>query len=148
MTSGIAVDVDRRVVFTHAVNPLTVAQVADHRVRLCQHPLFDPQFNQIISFLDVVDVELSANQLRGLAKAAVFSAQSRRAFIVPSDLLFGMGWMFAAHRDYAGEPYITIVRSVSEAADWVGVDRAVAQRALASVGGSPGLDGFESKQSR
>ena len=126
MTARILIDVDRRIVFTHAANPLTVTQVADHRARLHDDPQFDPQFGQIISFLDVRDVELSA----------VFAAQSRRALVVPNDLLFGLGRMFATHRDLDGESNIAIVRTLSDAADWVGIDRAVAQQAFDTLGAS------------
>ena len=140
MPAGILIDVDRRIVFTHAVNPLTAAQIGDHRTRLHSDPRFDPQFCQIISFLEVTDVELSTDQLRGVARQAVFAARSRRAFIMPNDVLFGLGRMFATLRELAGESHIKVVRTVSEAADWVGVDHIVAQRAFDTLRSSLKLD--------
>ena len=48
--SRILVDPGRRIVYTQAVNPLTVAQVRDHRERLHNDARFDPEFDQILSF--------------------------------------------------------------------------------------------------
>src|SRR5262249_13002619 len=53
MTSGILVDVERRIIFTQVANPLTPALAADLRERLRVHPDFNPDFNQIVSVVAV-----------------------------------------------------------------------------------------------
>jgi len=131
--SRILVDPGRRIVYTQAVNPLTIAQVRDHRERLHNDARFDPEFDQILSFKGVDEIALSTADLRSLAAENVFSATSRRAFIIPMAALFGLGRMFAAYRDLAGESHINIVRSLIDTAEWVGIDLNVAQQAFTTL---------------
>ena len=122
MKAGITVDVERRLVFTHATNPLTHDQVVDHRDRLRDHQGFEPDFDQIISFLDVTEVQVSADEVRRLASEPFFSPSSRRALVASSDELFGLSRMFGAHRELAGGSNIRVFRELRQAAEWIGAD--------------------------
>jgi hypothetical protein len=133
MMSRILVDAGRRIVYTQAVNPLRVARVRDHRERLHNDARFDPEFDRILLF----KVSMRSRSRRRIYAHSrlqkVFSATSRRAFIIPMAALFGLGRMFAAYRDLAGESQINIVRSLIDAAEWVGIDLNVAPQAFTTL---------------
>jgi hypothetical protein len=121
------------VVFTLAENPMTFDEVENHREQLQRDSRFDPDFGQILSFLDVREVKLSAAEVRRLALDPVFSPRSRRAFVIHVNELFGLGRMFATHRDLRGESNIAVVRSMEEAATWVGIDVRFVEEAFAAL---------------
>ena len=87
--------------------------------KLSKDPDFDPSFSQIVDFTQVRRIELSADEIRSLAQRTIFSATSRRAFIAPDEVAFGIGRMFQILRGLEGEKGIRIFRSLEEALDWV-----------------------------
>jgi len=75
----------------------------EHQKQLQKDPDFEPSFSQLLDFTNVTDVELSSEEIRRLAQKTIFSANSRRAFLVNSDLKFGLARMFAELRETFGE---------------------------------------------
>ena len=82
-----------------------------HQEKLLKDPDFERSFSQLLDFTNVTDVELSAEEIRKLAQTTVFSANSRRAFVVNNDLKFGLAPMFAVFRETLGEKGIRIFRN-------------------------------------
>ena len=82
-------------------------------------PDFSPEFSQLMDFTHVTGVALSAENIRTLAKATVFSMKSRRAILVDTDLKFGLARMFETFRDFHGEKGIRVFRNPDDALAWV-----------------------------
>jgi hypothetical protein len=91
---------------------LTLAEVLAHRQQLLQDP-------HLIDFTQSTDIELSADEIRGLALKSVFSADSRKAFLVNTDLQFGLVRMYEILRDLSGETGIRVIRDRRDALEWV-----------------------------
>src|SRR5437868_12607450 len=137
MRARIAVDVERRLVFTYATNPLTYEQVMDHREQLRRYPGFEPDFHQIISFLDVTDARLSADEVRKLATQPFFGRSSRRALVAANDELFGLSRMFGTYRELAGASNVRVFRGLRDAAAFVQADLALVEQVFASLSQQP-----------
>ena len=55
---------------------------------------FDPSFSQLADFTKVTLVDLSTNAIHHLAERNPFGLGSKRAFVAPSDLMYGLSRMF------------------------------------------------------
>ena len=119
MPADFFIDTQLGVVFSKAVGMLALADGLDHMDRLQSHPDFRPEFKQLFDFRRVSEVALSNDDIRRLAQRTIFGKTSRRAFVVSGDLEFGIGRMFEAYRDVAGESGIVIFREMKEALAWL-----------------------------
>jgi hypothetical protein len=119
MPADFYIDPERRIVFSKAMGVFNSADALDHMERLLRHPAFHAEFNQLLDFRQLTALALSSDEIRWLAQRTVFSANSLRAFVVSSDLQFGMGRLFATHREFEGEKGIIIFRDMQEALTWL-----------------------------
>lgn len=113
------IDKQRRLVIATLVDPVTAADALASRERLVKDPDFDPNFSQIVDCTRYTASGVTASDVRKLAERSVFSPESRRAFVIPSNLAFGFGRMFEMLREGAGESGIRVCRELDEAVDWV-----------------------------
>ena len=113
------IDKERRLVISTGAGILTMAETLAHQSKLAIDPDFDPGFSQLMDFTQVTQIELSANDIRRLAQRSVFSPQSRRAFIMPNDVTYGLGRMYEILREAAGEHGIGVFRNLEGALDWI-----------------------------
>ena len=82
-------------------------------------PDFDPTFGEVADLTEVTQIELSGDDIRELAGKNIFSRHSRRAFVVPNDVIFGLARMYQILRELEGETGIRVFRTLDEALDWV-----------------------------
>jgi hypothetical protein len=113
------IDKELRLVLTSAFGVLTRDEILTSRQQLLEDPDFDPSYSQVQDYSGVTKIELTADDVRSLAQASVFSSQARRALVVKDDLQFGLSRMFGTHRESAGEMGIRVFRNLHEAVDWV-----------------------------
>lgn len=113
------IDKERRLVLSSAVGVFNLEEAQSHQERLIFDPDFDPRYSQLLDFTHVTQFDLTAVDVRKLAVRNIFSADSRRAILVPNDLAFGLGRMFEILREAAGEHGIRVFRGLDEALDWV-----------------------------
>jgi len=113
------IDKERKLVMTTYSGVLTIAEALGHQEKLPKDPDFDPSFSQLFDVTHVTDVQLTAEDVRLLARASVFSRDSRRAILVDSDLKFGLARMFEELRNTMGEKGIRVFRNLDEALDWI-----------------------------
>jgi hypothetical protein len=113
------IDRQRRLVMTTYSGVLTLTDALGHQQSILNDPDFDPNFSQLFDVTHVTDVQLSADDVRELARKTVFAADSRRAILVNTDLKFGLARMFAVFRDSLGEKGIRVFRDLEDALDWV-----------------------------
>jgi hypothetical protein len=99
---------------------------------------FQPGFCQLIDFRGLTEVALDADEVRGLAQQTVFGPDSKRAFLVSTNLQFGFSRLFASHRDILGEGHIGVFKTVVDAVAWIGLDLFVVKKPLARLSASCG----------
>lgn len=113
------IDRERRLVLSTASGVLSLSDALSHMEKLSKDLDFDPRYSQIADFTQVTKIQLSAQDIHDLARRSIFSTQSRRAFIVPNDVAYGLARMFEMLRENQGETGIGIFRSLEDALDWV-----------------------------
>jgi len=133
MAIDFVIDVERRVVFTVAIDSLSVADAIGHMDRLRADPDYVATLNQIADFRDVTDVQLSGLDIRSLAQHTVFSPASYRALVITKPIAYGLARMFSTLRELAGEPHHITVRTLEEAAEFTGIDIDVAASVCADL---------------
>ncbi len=121
MPADFFIDSQLGVVFSKGTGVFSEAVALDHMTRLLGHPDFNLEFKQLLDFRDVTSMELTNQEVRELAGRSVFSARSQRAFVVSTDLQFGLSRMFGTLREFRGEHGIMIFREMSEAISWLGL---------------------------
>jgi hypothetical protein len=119
MPSDFIIDEQRAVVVSKGTGVFTHADFLDHMARLSADPRFRPEFDQLVDCRALTSLEFTSDEVSELAKASIFSRQSRRAFVVSSDLQFGMSRMFATYREISGAKEIMTFREMREALSWL-----------------------------
>jgi len=97
---------------------LTAAEILAHQRKLLSDPNFDPSFSQFWDFTAVTVNQISADDVRAIAAATVFSAHSHRAALVKTDEQFGLCRMFATQREGHGEYGVRVFRDREDAMRW------------------------------
>jgi hypothetical protein len=115
MPADFTIDTERETVFSEATGVFTLGDALSHVDRLIGHPDFKPVFNQIIDFRQATGMALSCDDVRNLAKQNIFSADSRRPFLVTPGVQFGLGRVFATYRELEVEQGIRIFTDANEA---------------------------------
>jgi hypothetical protein len=119
MPASFIIDPAHRVVVSTGSGTFTQADFHAHMARIGADARFNPDFNHIIDCRAISQIDLTREQIMDLATRSIFNAQSRRAFVVSSELQFGLTRMFAAYREIAGGQKIMIFRSMAEALAWL-----------------------------
>jgi hypothetical protein len=114
------IDVSLRTVFTTPFGTLTDRELREHVEALRNHPGFGSDFNQLFDGRAVTSVEISGACLREIAAARVFGEGSLRAFVMGTDVAFGMGRMFEMLRDDSPDQ-IRVFRNIDDARAWLGL---------------------------
>jgi hypothetical protein len=113
------IDKERRLVMSSGSGVLNKEEALAYRARLLADPDFDSSYSQLLDLTHITRFDLNSSDLRQLAEGDPFSAASRRAFLVPNDLSFGLGRMYEIFREATGEHGIRIFRDLDDALDWV-----------------------------
>ena len=113
------IDKERKLVISTACDVFTMADGLGYQKQLLSDPDFDPSFAQLADFTHVTKFDIKGDDIRLLAQKNIFSPQSRRAFVVKSDVAYGFARMFEIFRETLGEKGIRVFRNLDEALEWV-----------------------------
>lgn len=119
MPADFRIDEQRALVYSRGLGNFTYDEFLDHMSRLIADPRFRPEFNQVVDCRSITAMVFTAEQVKDLAGRSVFSARSRRAFVVSADLPFGLARMFASYREMGGAAGIMIFRGMPTALSWL-----------------------------
>jgi hypothetical protein len=104
------IDKGRRLVLSTGSGVFRRADALGHMEKLLQDPDFDPSYSQIADFTHVSKIDLSVQDIQELSQKSIFSAQSRRAFIVSNDVAYGLGrhvWDTSGKPGRNGNPHLS-----------------------------------------
>lgn len=96
------IDKDLRLVTSTAWDKLTGADVLEHRRQLKNDPDFDRDMFQLVDLTRMKEVHIDFLSMAKLADEHLFSPSSRRAFVAPHPLAFGIAQMFIRLRRPVG----------------------------------------------
>jgi hypothetical protein len=88
-------------------------------VRLRADPGFNPDLNQIVDCRAITKMDLTQKQIIDLAGRSIFNARSRRAFVVSSDLHYGLTRMFATYREIQAGQEVMVFQDLPTALNWL-----------------------------
>jgi len=113
------INAERHVVFSRGIGVFTHAEFLEHISRLQREVLFRPEFDQIVDCRLITKVDITGEQLAALASRSVFAESSRRAFVVSSDLHFGLSRMLAMFLEIEKGQQTRVFRDMREALSWL-----------------------------
>lgn len=88
------IDKSRRMVFSKAYGILTDQDIISHQEMLRDDPDFDPGFSQLVDCTGVTKADdISTDAIYELARRHLFGAESQRAFVAPTKLMYGLSRM-------------------------------------------------------
>jgi hypothetical protein len=123
MTATLSVRVDsrRRVIISKYEGKLTYEDVKKQWSEIRKHPEFNPGFASLVDFSLVTSFDVSYGEQEILAaERDPFSPESRRVYVAPQDLIYGLLRVYQAHSGDRLHLNLHVVRSLSEA--WVILD--------------------------
>lgn len=121
MPGSYTIDQQHRVVFSRGWGTLAEGELTAHSSALRADPRFEPGFHQIVDLRDVETFNITPVGVRTQTEITPFSKQTPRAFVVASDVAYGMARMYTS--SVGGESSsIHIYRDMRDALVWVGLD--------------------------
>ena len=119
MSCSYQIDSDRNLVITTAWDTLTGAECVEHQRQLGSDAGFNSDFFQLLDFTRVTAVQIDLATVVKLSDVELFSGKSRRAFLAPNPLAYGMSRMFISYRKVTGEEQMQVFTDRDEALHWL-----------------------------
>ncbi len=120
MPSTFSIDTEQRVILAEASGLLTIDDLISAQRRMQEDPDYDNAFRFLLDLRDVTEVQISSEELRLLADKSSFDSTAKRAYVVPSELVFGMARVYSAFTT-ADPGALQIFRDMDEARSWLGI---------------------------
>jgi len=111
------VDADRRIVVVRFGKRVSFPEIKDYVQKLLAHPLFRPNYSEIVDLSNVEELQLDAEQFIKLAdEVDPFSVEAKRAFVVHNSVQAHAARM---HKALRTQRDFTIFHSLDEAERWI-----------------------------
>ena len=123
MPASYSIDTGRRAIFIRAWGTLTEAEALAASAALVADPAFSADFVRMENLTGITNWTLSSSFVAHAAKRHRASPPPKRAYIVSSDVAYGMVRMLQMLADAAPDRML-VTRDVDEAFRWVGLDAA------------------------
>lgn len=115
--------IDRKqgIIWSRCWGVLSDADIAAHQAKLRADPAFAPGLNQLVDCRGVTDVTLSVAAVKRLGQSQLFAPESKRAYVVARDVIFGLVRMYELYQKLRDARNVRIFRDRAEAVRWLGV---------------------------
>jgi hypothetical protein len=125
MPANYHIDTDKKRVFSSGSGHLTYEDLSGHMNRLAKDPKFDPRYSQLLDFRYVKTIGFNSEHVIELAEIRIFSPESKRAFVAPDAVKFGMARMYESYRIPKGDLKIQVFTDYDEAIEWLDLEEPV-----------------------
>ena len=115
------IDRAQGIIWSRCWGVLSDEDIATQQARLRTDPNFDPTLSQLVDCREVTDVTLSVGTVKRLGQSKLFSPESKRAYIVAKDVVFGLVRMYELYQKLRDAHSVRIFRDRAEAVLWLGV---------------------------
>jgi len=115
---SVTVDVARGLIVTCASGVLTFEDVLSARAQAQAHPNFDASYNDLFDLREVTEIRLTGAEMARIAATSVLSRGVSRAFVVTTQVQYGMARMFSG----LAEPHdqnVFVFRDLAVAEAWL-----------------------------
>ncbi len=113
------IDKSLGLVFTKGESVLTGQDILTHLQRLRENPDFDPSYDQLVDFRDVIEIPISRGEMETISMRHVFNG--RGAVVAEEDIGFGMMRMYEVLSKFEPDQF-KVFRDMAEARRWLGLD--------------------------
>jgi len=117
------IDKINKIVFVNATGAFTPGVFRIHKRELADDSDFDPHYGVLFDLRSITEFRLSTAEIREFALNHIFHKRARRAYLVPTDEVYGMIRMFSSFSAFESD-VIQIFRDMAEAHRWLGLDGA------------------------
>ena len=116
------IDKTQNVLFAKATGELTAEDIQEFRRAAADDSDFDNRLDNIFDFRSITGMRLTGEEVRALTLSPVFHRESRRALVVPHELMFGMSRMYSLFIG-AESDVMKVFYDLGEARRWLGLDQ-------------------------
>jgi hypothetical protein len=113
------IEPDHKLVVATVTGSVSPAEMFAYQAALGADPQFSPDFDSVTDFVDAAPFTGTPDDIRRLAQDGPFTAGVRRAFVVSSELHFGLSRMAQALAEIRGVQ-IEIFQDRASAFAWLG----------------------------
>jgi hypothetical protein len=121
MPTCYSIDLEHRVVLTIIDGDATDADLTEHVRALHADPQFSPEMAELVDLSGVTQIYVTTAGIRTVAQSAVHARLARRAFIAPTDVLFGLSRMYQSFWNDGAPDELKVFRTRQPALEWVGL---------------------------
>jgi hypothetical protein len=114
------INIARQVVYTRGFGTVNDNDLLQHNSSLKADPDFNPNFNQLLDFTEVIQAEVKSETIYGIASNRIFNLSSLRAIVVKPGLQYGFARMFQNLR-MLEDKNIEVFLDIAEAQSWLGL---------------------------
>jgi hypothetical protein len=118
MPATYTIDPQRKLVTCIVSGILTGDELTEHYESIRADPRFDVSYAQLADLRVSERIAMDRATVRTEARIPVFSSESRRAFVAPTDAQFGMARMFGLYAEDAGQN-VCVFRDMDSALEWL-----------------------------
>jgi hypothetical protein len=120
MPESFEIDPQRELVICRAWGSLSDDELRAHYKRLMADPNFRPGYRQIADLREVTDFTVDSRTIEEVARMQVFEPGTRRAFIAPTGVAYGLARMFSTHSAASGQD-LRVFNNAASAEAWLAV---------------------------
>ncbi|MEO8619552.1 MAG: hypothetical protein ABI625_00725 [bacterium] len=131
MPESYEIDPKRKLVVCRVWGVLSNGDLREHYRRLAADPEFDSTYAQIGDLREVTDFTVDSAMIESTARTPVFAPHTKRAFVAPRGVAFGLARMFAAHSVADGQN-LEVFSNLEDAETWLGVESSLPHHVGAS----------------
>ena len=113
-------DPDNGVLLGRVWGVWTLQDVDEFRERAASDPDFSAETSQLVDLTEVTDIEMSVRDALMLGRSTPLGSHARRAYVAPSDLVFGTLRAYQVTADET-HSHTRVFRSLAEAQAWLGL---------------------------
>lgn len=115
-----AIDTERKLVISTGTGMIRSADLLEHQNRIVADKKFRRDFHQLVDLSEISAPEVDVAAVRAAAISNIYSAKSRRAFVVTDPVAVTLTKAFQSYRKEAGgKEQIRIFTNREEAMAWV-----------------------------
>ncbi len=115
------IDKINKIVFVNATGELTAEDIRIHRRRVVDDPDFDLHYALLFDCQGITEFRISSAEVRMFATDYVSHKRALRAYVVPTEEVYGMTRMYSIIGDFDSD-VIQVFRDMAEARRWLGLD--------------------------
>lgn len=124
MPTSYTIDSARNLVYTMFSGATSDLDLIAHISALQADPRFRPDMAELVDLSAITRADVTSSGIRSVARTPLHARTARRAFVAPTDVLFGLTRMYQSYWNDGAEDRLAIFRAREPALEWLGLSDA------------------------